>query len=204
MAEDSAAPTETKNIVILGASYAGISAAHYLLKHTVPSLPEKSTYKVILVSSSSAVLCRPACPRALISDDMFPQDKLFVNIPKLFEQYPTENFRFLHGTATSWDQNQLDINVSLHGGAGSERLPYHALVIATGQTASSPLHGLKGDWEELKSEWATFRKALPQAKSILIAGGGPAGQYIKYPLETIIGSTKINKSFFQELKPLAS
>jgi hypothetical protein len=31
--------SETRNIVFLGASYAGISATHYFLKHVYPSLP---------------------------------------------------------------------------------------------------------------------------------------------------------------------
>ena len=86
------------NIVILGGSYGGVSTAHYLLKHVVPQLPDKALYQVIIVSASSQAMCRPACPRALISDNMFPQEKLFVNIPKLFEQHPKGGFRFIHLT----------------------------------------------------------------------------------------------------------
>ena len=35
--------------------------------------------------------------------------------------------------------------------------------------------GLTRDEEFLRTNWTTFRKALPTAKSIVIAGGGPAG-----------------------------
>jgi NADH dehydrogenase FAD-containing subunit len=107
---------EQKSIVILGGSYGGVSTAHNVLKHVIPSLPHSSTFQVVLVSTSSHAMCRPACPRALISDDLFNQEKLFVSIPKQFEQYKS-SFRF----------------------------------------------------------WKAFREALPAAKSIVIAGGGPTG-----------------------------
>lgn len=98
--------TTTKKIVlVLGGSYGGISTAHYVLKHVVPQLPDPNSYQVILASSSSQALCRQACPRALISDDMFNQEKLFVSIPKSFERYPEDQFRFIQGTATNSDHN---------------------------------------------------------------------------------------------------
>jgi NADH dehydrogenase FAD-containing subunit len=164
----------TKNIVILGGSYGGISTAHYLLKHVVPTLPEKDSYQVVVVSTASQVFCRPACPRAMISDEMFAQDKLFVNIPKLFEQYPKDNFRFVQGTATELDHANRSVSISSADGS-TEKLYFYALVIATGASTPSPLLGLNHDEGFLRTSWAAFRKALPNAKSIVIAGGGPAG-----------------------------
>lgn len=162
------------NIVILGGSYGGVSVAHYLLKHVVTGLPNKASYQVVLVSTSSQVICRPACPRALISDDMFPQQKLFVSIPKIFEQYPESSFHFVHGTATELDHTNRTVSVSLVVG-NTEKVDFHALVIATGASTPSPLLGLNQDDEFLRANWTAFRKALPSAKSIVIAGGGPAG-----------------------------
>ncbi|KAJ5749139.1 uncharacterized protein N7511_010835 [Penicillium nucicola] len=164
---------ESKNIVVLGGSYGGVSIAHYLLKHAIPQLPDKASYQVILVSPSSEVICRPATPRALISEDMFPQDKLFVNIPKQFEQYPS-GFRFIQGAATALDHNERHVTVTLKGGS-TEKIDYHALVIATGTSTASPLLSLNRDSESLRDSWNAFRAALPKAKSIVIAGGGPAG-----------------------------
>ena len=163
-----------KKIAILGGSYGGISTAHYLLKHAVPNLPDNASYQVVLVSASSQAMCRPASPRALISDDMFPQGKLFVSISKSFEQYSTSNFRFIHGTATELDHNNRSVSVSLAAG-NTERIEFHALVIATGASTTSPLLGLNRDDEFLRANWTAFRNALPTAKSIVIAGGGPAG-----------------------------
>jgi NADH dehydrogenase FAD-containing subunit len=163
-----------KKIVILGGSYGGVSTAHYLLKHVVPHLPDKASYQVIIVSASSQAMCRPACPRALISDDMFPQEKLFVNVPKAFEQYPKDSFRFIHGTATELDHTNRTVSISLANN-NTEKIDFYALVIATGASTPSPLLGLNRDDEFLRTNWTAFRKALPTAKSIVIAGGGPAG-----------------------------
>lgn len=168
-------PTASQNkIVILGGSYSGVSTAHYLLKHVVPSLPNKESYQVIIASASSQAMCRPACPRALLSDDMFPQEKLFVKIPKVFEQYPEGSFRFIHGTATELDHTNRSVSISLAIG-NTEKIDFYALVIATGASTPSPLLGLNRDEEFLRTNWTAFRKALPTAKNIVIAGGGPAG-----------------------------
>ncbi|KAJ4320231.1 hypothetical protein N0V94_003495 [Neodidymelliopsis sp. IMI 364377] len=163
---------EQKSIVILGGSYGGISTAHNVLKHIIPSLPHSSTFQVILVSASSHAMCRPACPRALISDDLFNQEKLFVSIPKQFERYKS-GFRFVHGTATELLHEQRTVSINVAGAI--ERIEYYALVIATGASTHSPLFGFNHDEKFLRTTWTAFREALPAAKSIVIAGGGPTG-----------------------------
>ncbi|KAL8785017.1 MAG: hypothetical protein Q9213_003610 [Squamulea squamosa] len=165
-----------KYIVILGGSYGGVSTAHYLLKHVVSQLPNRKSYQVILVSSSTQAMCRPACPRALISDDMFPQEKLFVDIQEMFEGYPKGSFRFIHGAATELNHTNRTVSVvPATSHTETYKLDYHALAIATGASTPSPLHGLNRDAHSLRTSWIEFRKALPTARSIVIAGGGPAG-----------------------------
>ena len=167
-------PTPTKNILILGASYAGVSTAHYLLKHAIPQLPNPESYQIILVSPSAEILCRPACPRAMISDDLLPQDKLFVSIPEVFKKYPNENFQFEHATATELDHAGRKVLIKSVDQV-EKTIEYHALVIATGASTPSPLLGLNPDADTLRTEWVEFRKGMSQAKSIVIAGGGPTG-----------------------------
>ncbi|KAI0503121.1 FAD/NAD(P)-binding domain-containing protein [Xylaria bambusicola] len=169
---------DKKNIVVLGGSYGGISTAHYLLKHAVPKLPDSKSYRVVLISKTSQTMCRPAVPRALISDAMFPQDKLFVSIPKNFSQYTAGSFVFEQGTATALDYEKRAVSVLLtkDGDSGAElTITYHALVIATGASTPSPLLGFTYDEVALKSSWRSFREALPKAKHIVIAGGGASG-----------------------------
>jgi NADH dehydrogenase FAD-containing subunit len=165
-----------KNIVVLGGSYGGISAAHNILKHTLPNLPNKETYQVVMISAAAEAMCRPGCPRALISDDMFDQSRFFVGVARQFEQYPKDSFRFIQGTAVELDHEKRTVSYSVAGGDGPpEQLPFHALVIATGATTPSPLFSFNKDEKALRTSWATFRAALPSAKSIVIAGGGPTG-----------------------------
>ena len=161
----------TKHIVILGGSYGGVSTAHYLLKHAIPHLPD---HRVVLISPASQVLCRPACPRALISDELLPQNKLFVNIAQVFDQYAKNSFKYIRGAATKVNHSNRKVTVSLHNG-DTEAFEFHALIVATGSSTPSPLLSMNRDENYLRDSWTSFRKALPAAKNIVIAGGGPAG-----------------------------
>ncbi|ORY28806.1 hypothetical protein BCR39DRAFT_533967 [Naematelia encephala] len=178
MNEQDSPKRPTKYIVVLGGSYAGASTAHYILKHVIPSLPTKNEYNVILISASTHALCRPATPRALISDDFFAQDKLFVPLSQAFDSYT--NFRLIHGTATKLDHEnrKVTVNVLVQDVVQTEEIvDFHALVIATGASTASPLLGFSngGGVENLRASWDDFRKALSNARRIVIVGGGPAG-----------------------------
>jgi NADH dehydrogenase FAD-containing subunit len=163
----------TNNIVILGGSYGGVSSAHYILKHVLPALPTTTLFQVILISTSSEILCRPACPRAMIPDELFPQEKLFVSIPEVFAQYPAQSFSFEKGTAARLDHSNRTISVRSSDGHTEKTIDFFALVIATGASTSSPLFGLNHDSDFLrKKKWAAFREALATAKRVVIAGGG--------------------------------
>lgn len=105
---------------------------------------------------------------------MFPQEKLFVSIPEAFEQYPKDSFRFINGTARELDHINRTVTISSAAG-GTEKIDFYALVIATGASTSSPLFGFNQDVEFLRANWSAFREALPTAKTIVIAGGGPTG-----------------------------
>ena len=163
-----------KNIVVLGGSYAGVSSVHYLLKHVVPQLPDSSSYQVVLVTPSTEVVCRPATVRGLISDNLLRQDQLWTNIKNTLETlYSKDAFRFVHGKATALDTEARAVAVQLVGDSNnSERIEYHSLIIATGASTPSPLFSLNEDGAALKKTWAEFRKALPDAKHIVLTGGG--------------------------------
>lgn len=136
--------------------------------------PKTTHTKYSLSAHPPRVLCRPACPRALISDEMFAQDKLFADIPKQFEKYPKDSFTFIQGTVTNLDHEARSVTINPPSGE-SLKLEFYALVIATGASTPSPLLSMNRDHEFLRTSWVAFRKALPEAKSIIIAGGGPAG-----------------------------
>ncbi|KAF2097774.1 FAD/NAD(P)-binding domain-containing protein [Rhizodiscina lignyota] len=166
---------EKKNIIILGASYAGLSSAHYFLKHILPSLPAGGKdYHVYLVDPSTHWFTRPAAPRAVIKEDLMPYDKTFLPIADGFKSYSADKFSFMVGTATTLDIPGRTVTVSLKEG-GEQTVPFHSIVIATGVKSRSPILGVTTDAEHLKTAIDRFRTVLPSAKSIVIAGGGPAG-----------------------------
>ncbi|KAF4844959.1 Oxidoreductase ptaL [Colletotrichum siamense] len=106
---------------------------------------------------------------------MFPQEKLFVDIATVFQQYPAGRFQFICGTATALDHVTRAVSVSVAEGKVIKKLDFDTLIIATGASTPSPLLGLNSSYKGLRQSWEDFRKALPQAKTIVIAGGGPAG-----------------------------
>lgn len=163
-----------KNIVILGGSYGGLSVAHYALKHVISQAPSSKAFQVILISTSSQAFCRPSCPRAMLSDDMFPQDKLFVDIETQFDQYTKSGtFQFVKGTAINLDHGQRIVTVKIDRSDNLQRLAFHGLIIATGASTPSPLLGLIQDEVFLRECWSSLRKAISGARTIVISGGGP-------------------------------
>lgn len=167
--------TNTKAILILGGSYAGISAAHYMVKHVIPALPNKNDYSITLISESTQFFCRPAAPRAIISEDAFPKDKrLFVPLEEIFGHYKNPPVSLYHGRVSKVDHRKRTVTVTLaETGKKEIELEYHALIIATGITTESPLMSMSGDYTRTIKAWASFQKNLSVAKSIVIAGGGP-------------------------------
>lgn len=130
--------SETRNIVVLGASYSGLGATHYILKHIVSQLPSSPgiTYKVILVNPSKKWYQRHAAPRAIASPELMPNETIFLDIEPGFKQYG-DKFQFVLGKAVSWDAEKRVVFVKKN--AGEEVvLNYHALVLATGSKTLSP------------------------------------------------------------------
>ncbi|KAJ4358973.1 hypothetical protein N0V95_002589 [Ascochyta clinopodiicola] len=165
----------TETILILGGSYAGISAAHYALKHTIPQLPKKEdvTYNVTLVNPSKDLYWRFAAPRAIVSKTMMPSEQIFYPIEPAFT-YAFPKFKFIQGTATHVDAAGQSVSVETVDGE-QKSIPYAALIIATGFTTPSPLFTQATDRAALEAIYDAFQKGLKTAKTVVIGGGGPVG-----------------------------
>jgi NADH dehydrogenase FAD-containing subunit len=169
-----ASPTLKKQIVVVGGGPAGTATSHYLLKFLIPSLPEPSSYHVTMIDPSSQWIYRVAAPRSLISDKALPLSKWIIPFEQGFGTYPAEKFTLIQGTATSLDTSSRIVTIE-KATKETITLNYYALVIATGARSQTPLYGAPYAHEVTVSAIETFRAKLPEAKSIVIAGGGPAG-----------------------------
>ncbi|KAK3056972.1 hypothetical protein LTR09_002010 [Extremus antarcticus] len=167
---------ETRNVVFLGASYAGLSASHYFLRHVYPHLPidPNIKYRVLIIDPSTKWYARHASPRAIVRPDLIPMDKIFLDIEPGYKQYG-DKVQFVQAKATSWDEKTRTVVVEKANGE-AETIQYWALVLATGTRTFSPLFSLQGtDHTDVESALKAVHSKLATAKNITIVGGGPAG-----------------------------
>ncbi|KAI9817519.1 MAG: hypothetical protein M1827_001129 [Pycnora praestabilis] len=187
---------KTENILVLGGSFAGLSVAHYLLRHTIPAVtkadPSKS-YKVILISPSKYFFWKIGAPRALISEKLIPLENSFIPIIDGFKSYPASSFEFVQGEVTNLNDKARNVEIKLTAGssqATNSTLAYHALVIATGGISESPLWSYHGTDEDTRKALKEMHAALPRATSIIVVGGGPAGTETAGELGSEFGGSK--------------
>jgi len=186
-----------KRIVILGASFAGVSTAHRILKQAGKN---GATVNVTLVSPNSHFYWNIAVPRALIPGQI-PDEKIFQSIADGFKQYAAGQFEFIVASAKSLDVENKKVELEVLGGAGSETLDYDFLVLATGthtkeETPFKTITSTEATKERLHSLQAEVKKA----KTIVLAGAGPTGVEIAGELSFEYGQGK--KIILVSLPPL--
>ncbi|ESZ95472.1 hypothetical protein SBOR_4126 [Sclerotinia borealis F-4128] len=177
-----------KTILILGASYAGLTVAHKLLKTTLPAIPD---LKVILVSPTTHLYWNMASITIAIVPGQFEDDKMFAEIAPGFSKYPEESFEFVLGTATTMDP--IAKSVTIQTIAGFEMVQtYDTLVIATGShtIGEVPWKGAPSGYEETKKLLHEFREKVGSAESIVVGGAGPTGVETVGELGFEYGKTK--------------
>ncbi|KAE9364424.1 putative apoptosis-inducing factor [Stipitochalara longipes BDJ] len=161
-----------KKIVILGASFAGVSTAHRILKQVGKA---GVTVKVTLISPNSHFYWNIAVPRALIHGQI-PDEKLFQSIADGFKQYPAVQFEFIVASAKSLDVEGKKVELEILGSAGGRTLNYDFLVLATGTSTKeeTPLKTLIST-ETTKDRLHGLQAEIKKAKTIVLAGAGPTG-----------------------------
>lgn len=167
---------ETRNIVVLGGSTAGLGAAHSFLKHTYPALKAAQPsvkYVVHMVDPSSHYWWRISAPRAMTATAEFPTDKTFLPIADGFKHYEKGVFVFHQAAAKAVDTAARTVTLESSASKETEKLSYYALVIATGTRTPTPATSVLGDHKKSISALAEIEKRLETATSIVIGGGGP-------------------------------
>uniref|UniRef100_L2G1A1 FAD/NAD(P)-binding domain-containing protein n=1 Tax=Colletotrichum fructicola (strain Nara gc5) TaxID=1213859 RepID=L2G1A1_COLFN len=168
-----------KQVVILGAGYAGLGVAHKLLKYTQPKVKD---LKVILVSPSTHLYWNCAAVRGLIPGE-FSDDTLFNQIKPGFDKYPQDAFEFVLGKATSFDPSTNTVQVETNEGLKS--IEFAELVIATGSSLASGLpFKTVGTHEETLTAWHNLQS------EVIVSGAGATGVEPAGELGHAYGSTK--------------
>lgn len=161
----------TKTIVVLGAGLAGLPVAHYLLSHTLDTVPD---LRVVLVNPSDEFYWSLASVRAVIPGQL-SEDKYLWSIPKLFAKYPSEKFEFVLGKAETLSPETDSVVVALNDGS-RRNIDYHSIVVASGSDAKEnmPWKPL-GSSRETRAAVLKLQEDIRNAKSIVVGGAGTTG-----------------------------
>lgn len=178
-----------RNIVIVGASFAGVSAAHYLLRHIISKLP--SDWKITLIGPSTALFFKIAAPRALVRPDLVPPHSLMPDIPQAFAQYPADRFFFIQAWATGLNVETREVKIQkVNPSSHMESIHYDVLVLATGTASTSPMWSPCEPSEVTLKAMQEAHASLGPAKKIVVVGGGPAGVEVAGELGSEFGGSK--------------
>jgi NADH dehydrogenase FAD-containing subunit len=107
---------KTYEIVILGAHHAGVSAAHYVLRHVIPGLSKATpgtTYHVTIIAPHTEFYYNIPGPRVAVNDTIVPFSKVFFPIADAFSEYKSESYTIVLGKATAVDAQKRSVTVSL-------------------------------------------------------------------------------------------
>jgi NADH dehydrogenase FAD-containing subunit len=159
----------THQIVIIGASFAGLSAAHLLLKTVLPQIADKK-FKVILVAPNEELFWKIGAPRVIVDPNSLPLDKALIPFAPAFKHYNPEQYEIVKAYATSIDPSSKTVHTST-----SAAIHYDSLIIASGTDFASPIWTVTDGSEPLKAALKEIHEKLPSAETVLVAGGGPAG-----------------------------
>jgi len=175
-----------QTIVILGAGFTGLPLAHKLLTYTAP----KTSLKIIIVSPSSKFYWNLAATRGIIPGAI-PDSQLFLPIEPGLARYPSDQWDFVHGKATSIDPDSNTVQILLNDGE-KRTITYGQLVIATGSYINGgdlPLK-LVGTATATITALHILQGRIGGAKSIVIAGAGPTGVEVAGELASFYGKNK--------------
>lgn len=104
------------NIVVLGASFAGLSISHAFLDETLSHLRTTSAapeYRLILVSPSTHIYWNIGAPRALVALGLIKQEDLFIPIEPGFSRHKGQPYTIIQGRAIGWDSDARTVEVEL-------------------------------------------------------------------------------------------
>ena len=157
--------SEVKNVVVVGAAFAGYFAARILAS----SLPRNGRFRVVVIEPNSHFNFTWVFPRFCVIEGH--EHKAFIPYtPDFFADGPKNMVQWVRDRVTTVGRK----SVTLRSG---QDIPYEYLIIATGSTVPDGLPSRVG--VESKEEGVELLRGvqarIKAAKHIVVAGGGAAG-----------------------------
>lgn len=158
-------PSEVKNVVVVGAAFAGYIASHIL----AASLPRDGRYRLVVIEPNSHFNFTWVLPRFSVIGGH--EHKAFIPYtPEFFARSPKGMVQWVRDRVKSVRNH----SVILHSG---DEIPYEFLIIATGSTVPHGLPSRVG--AENREDGIEILKAMQAriktATRLVVAGGGAAG-----------------------------
>ncbi|KIV90731.1 hypothetical protein PV10_05357 [Exophiala mesophila] len=173
-------------IVIIGASFAGLNAAHGLLKKVLPPLSTGGkTFKVVQIAPHEEFYWKIGAPRVLVDPESLPLEKALLPIAPGFARYSPEQYEFIKAEVTSIDPSAKTVTTDT-----SATVHWDSLIIASGTVFSSPIWSIASGSDALKKAIKDIHERLPSAESVLVAGGGAGGVETAGELGYVYGNKK--------------
>ncbi|KND86892.1 Apoptosis-inducing factor 2 [Tolypocladium ophioglossoides CBS 100239] len=174
--------SRTRNIVIVGASFAGNHVAHLL----TTSLPPNSPYRVIVIEPNSHFQFTWVLPKLCVIKGH--EHKAFIPYGGTVFNKPEGVLRWIQDRVTGVTKHGVTLEKS------NEEVPYDILVIATGSGVEKGLPSRVNATDKLQGMqlMREMQIDIESAKTVVIVGGGAAGVEVAtdakalYPYKNII------------------
>ncbi|GAB7355511.1 hypothetical protein MBLNU459_g5999t2 [Dothideomycetes sp. NU459] len=154
------ATASPKNILVIGASFAGCEAARSLAN----SLP--TGYRVVLIEKSSHFQFTWVFPRFSVVPGH--EHKAFIPYDNLLTGAPTGSWDLIHDTVTSIRETTVLLESGLS-------LDYEYLIIATGSKAEAPSRLNATEKSDGIRILQSLQDKIADASNLVVVGGGAAG-----------------------------
>ncbi|KAI8644128.1 hypothetical protein BD408DRAFT_384302 [Parasitella parasitica] len=171
----------TKNIVIIGGGFAGITVAGALEKALAKSNDQE--HRIILVEKKSHFYHAIAGLRSAVLDW---DSRILIPYTDLFQN---KSNKVVQASAVMLEKGEivLDQSIEEHG----SRIAYDYLVIATGTHYPSPAKASALTYEAAHANLESLRASVKSANSIVIVGGGPVGIELAGEIRDVYAEKKI-------------
>lgn len=152
------------NVVIIGASYAGLHAATMAAK--VPNVGS-----ITVISPTPAAFFNIAAPQILINRSLL--SSAIFDIKVKLQQNTNGKATLVTGLVTSVDLKNKTVNLT--ASTGGQALEYHTLIVASGCATAFSGFGVNTDSDLTQSSIISIADSLKSAKTVAVIGGGQYG-----------------------------